>query len=84
MFSLTTLQGKIDIVLLIDSSASMGEEIAHVKKNISSFLSDISKRANSQVTVVAPIKPLSGVDIAQVDLRAQLGGAPHLQLNLSI
>lgn len=52
-FAIDTNKGLVDILWLIDTSGSMTEETANVKKNFGSLLSNLSRQTRAKLTLVA-------------------------------
>jgi hypothetical protein len=61
-FELTSRRGAVDIVWAIDTSGSMAEEIEHVRRNFSHFISSLDATTDVKLTLLqAPL----GIDVGQ-------------------
>lgn len=79
-FALNTTSQPIDLILMIDNSGSMSDEIAQVNQNFLSFTASISARADISLTLVSK----SGPTPLNITMPQALLDHNHRQIDISV
>lgn len=75
-FSIEANRGPVDILWLIDTSGSMREETDNVKRNFSSFLTNLARQTSAKLTLVAKN--------TEIQLSREALDSGHVQINQTV
>lgn len=75
-FSIEANRGPVDVLWLIDTSGSMTEETDNVKKNFSSFLTNLARQTSAKLTLVAKN--------TEIQLSREALDSGHVQINRTV